>query len=64
MRVLCGVVVEINSQERDDIGDGLNFVLRVSQHIGLIKVQLAQIQVKIIFGCFQGFELIFLVLKH
>jgi hypothetical protein len=52
MRVLGGVVVEIDSQEGDDVGDGLDFVLRVSQHIGLIQVQLAQVQVEIVFGCF------------
>ena len=52
MRVLGGVVVEIYSQERDDVRDGLYFILRMSQHIGLIQVQLAQIQVKIVFGRF------------
>ena len=63
MRMLCGMVVEIDSNKRNDIGDGLDLVLWMTENVSLIEVELTQIQIEIVLSMLQSFELILLILK-
>ena len=42
MGVLGGMIVEVNGEEGDDVGDGLDFVLGMAEDVGLVEVELAQ----------------------
>lgn len=63
MGMLGGVVVEVDCEEGDDVGDGLDFVLGVSKDVGLIEVELAQEEIKIVLSGFEGFEFVLLIFE-
>ena len=63
VRVLGIMIVEIHGQKADDLCDFFDPVVRVFRYVGLVKVELAEIEIEIVEGVLKIFELGFISIE-